>query len=282
MKSHHVCLLCWPRDKARDPIFDGVVALLFVHLGVFDIGAVDTGEKGQRDEEIAPNRRRFSKLLNRGRLSKLISTQTQSNSKPALFRFGSGKRLPRTAALSVEALIAVTDLCLQDVLSGTVLCDLLALFALGDVEDNFDVVLEDTELLRSFLCEGLMPRSASIRAKIWDADPIGDVTSMLEAMDQLKASKKAAASSALREPMSVRSSISIRPEGTQWFTLESTTSPVSHRWSQRPQPKMGSLLSLGDRGKNASRRNSLALDFERPSNMLDVLNRRTAASSRDG
>ncbi|SPO21901.1 uncharacterized protein UTRI_01889_B [Ustilago trichophora] len=247
-------------EKAKDPIFDGVVALVFIHFGIFDVAAASTGSRRHLDESSLSSPRRFSKLLKGGRLSKLVPMRTRSDSLPVFSHKATGRRPTRTAALSTEALVAVTELCLQSVLSGTVLTDILALFALGDVEDNFSIVDDDRDLLRSFLHEGLLPRSASIRAKLGGADPVQDFKNVLAARDQLKESKKASTSPSGRR---FRFN-SFQSEDTEWIKLETFPSFAGSRWSQQVESSTPfSFSSITTR--------------TRPTNMLDVFHNRTAA-----
>lgn len=108
------------------------------------------------------------------------------------------ERIPQRQAFSVDILVAITELCLQGVFSDAVLCDILALFSLGDVDQDFCERESDTELLSTFLHEGLLPRAASIRARFKEGDPIADVMSILESMQRLKKAKEARSSQAVR------------------------------------------------------------------------------------
>ncbi|SPO23211.1 uncharacterized protein UTRI_01889 [Ustilago trichophora] len=249
-------------QEVKDPIFDGIVALVFIHFGIFDVAAASTGSRRQLDESMISSPRRFSKLLKSERLSKLVPKRSQSDSMPVFPHRIKGKRPTRIAALSTEALVAVTELCLQSVLSSTVLSDILALFALGDVEDNFSVVDGDRNLLRAFLDEGLLPRSASISAKLGGFDPIRDVQGVLEAMNQLKESKKASTSPSGRR---FRFN-SFQSEDTEWIKLEIFPNFTGSRWSQQSQVESTTPSSF-----------SSLTTRTRPTNMLDVHNNRTVA-----
>nr|CDI52572.1 conserved hypothetical protein [Melanopsichium pennsylvanicum 4] len=105
----------------------------------------------------------------------------------------------------------------RGVLSGNVLCDILALFAVGDFGKCFSEVEKDTRLLRACLQKGLWPRRASISAKFGGLDPIRNVTSILESK------RKVLRNVALSYPsklLAARDSSSGGARNAEWITLE--------------------------------------------------------------
>lgn len=247
----------------KDPIFDSIVALIFIHFGIFDVTTTDEASHGCPEDKASSKRRLFAQLLKQGRVTQLITERRHRKTVP-LVELSQRRSLPRAAALSVDALIAVTELCLQGVFSSTLLCDILVLFSLGDVENDFCEVTDDTELLRAFLRDGLLPRSAAIRARFGEADPIGDVAGMLKTVGQLRDANKPGVVSSSEHVMS-RSSSSVFQEQTDWIALKRFPSHTVSRWSKLPQPLPRALI-----------RDELTR-AQKPANMLDVLNGHTTA-----
>lgn len=248
----------------KDPIFDGVVVLAFVHFGIYDIAAA---QREKLDEVAPPKRSRFAQLLSRGRMVKLVPKRVWSKSATAPKTEVTKPRFERDA-LSVDALIAVTELCLRGVFSAMFLCDLLALFAIGAIERDLSEPSRDVELLRTFLHEGLLPRSAAIRSSLGGADPIGDVTRILEVLHQLPDGTMAAPP--IGEVQACSSS-SVQTEEEEWIPLERCPRFTMPDWCQRPRLQPRAFLRSNG-GPQASER-------ERWANMLHIFNSYDVASS---
>ncbi len=151
-------------------MFDGIVALVFIHFGIFDLDGRASSTKDSEKHKLFFGHPKLAKILKHRHASRLRRLR---RSRPDIqaSSYGMHKVLSeRTAALSVDALIAITELCLKGVFSGTVLSDIIALFTLGDVDNGFCEAPGDTELLHAFLHNGLMPRRTEIWAKFGGID----------------------------------------------------------------------------------------------------------------
>lgn len=257
-------LLVSTPNQVNDPIYEGIVALVFIHFGIYDGDTTKSKPHGGEDELGDRKRRRFAQLMKRTGLRKL----TQRDKSPhATFTqvLTDGRTASRTTALSVETLVAVTELCLQGVFSETILFDILALFALGDVDNNFAVVPSDIELLRAFLHEGLLPRSAAIRKRFKTADSVQDTMAMLEAMEKLREASKANISTN-------RSSSSSRSEDAEWITLERLPGFAVRGWSGRSHEQPNTFLPFTGELQSRKSRDGPTSRVARHVNMLDILN----------
>ena len=259
-------LICLHRhcEKVNEPIFDGVVALVLIHFGVVDLNA-SCGKVRQRLSR--EGGKRLSQLLKRTRRSKAVSELDDP-------LHGTGKIASRTQALSVDSLIAITELCLQGVFSGSVLCDILALFNLGDVDNHFIELDDDWELLTTFLQLGLQPRATSIRAKFSNADPIRYLLAMLNSMRELKEAKQAKTLSSV-ELLTHRLSSSSRTEESEWVQLERFPSATVLSWSRHPRTTRAKWLSA-TKGVNED---ETEITARKQVNLIDILNGYT--STRD-
>ncbi|SJX61797.1 uncharacterized protein SRS1_12781 [Sporisorium reilianum f. sp. reilianum] len=250
-------------QEVNDPIFDGIVALVLIHFGVFDISTNTPAAQHRASRDGSPKARRFAMLLKRSRPSR--SDPERANSQRR-----SGKQTYRVQALSVDALVAITELCLQGVFSGAILCDILALFSLGDIDNNFIEVDSDTHLLKAFLHQGLLPRAASIRATFADADPIRDVLDILESMRKLKEAKAAQQAnrrSSVHRRMSRRHS-SIQVEETEWVPLERFPSSSMSSWSKLPHSPLSKWLPT----TKSIAQHEPGTGAQKPITMIDMLN----------
>lgn len=255
----------------NDPIFDGIVALVLIHFGVFDVNAKGSKPRDRTSKDGTSSRKRFSTLLKRTR----SSTPDLERATPH-GRFIEGQH--QKQALSVDALIAITELCLQGVFSEAMLCDILALFNLGDIDHDFSEVDTDMKLLYGFLHKGLLPRAASIRASFADADPIHEVLDILGSVQKLNEAKQAqqaqqaqqAGTASSDERMTPRPSSSSRNDETEWVPLERFPSSAVASWSQSPRSPLKKLLPRRKSVEQAV----LDAEAQKPINMIDILNAR--------
>ncbi len=136
---------------AKTPCSTASCALVFIHFGIFDLDGRASSTKDSEKHKLFFGHPKLAKILQHRHASRLRRLR---RSRPDIQASSYGMHkvcLERTAALSVDALIAITELCLKGVFSGVVLTDIIALFTLGDVDNGFCEVPGDTELLHAFL-----------------------------------------------------------------------------------------------------------------------------------
>ncbi|KAJ1027350.1 hypothetical protein NDA18_003358 [Ustilago nuda] len=265
---------CSRVQQVNNPVYDGLVALVFIHFGIFDVDTTSSTSHGSKDEAGGVKLPPFAKLLNKTRTTK--TARQDKGSGPAVSHYLKDmERSTRGAALSVETLVAVTELCLQGVLSETVLSDILVLFTLGDVENNFTVVPSDIELLQGFLHEGLLPRKAVIRAKFTSTHLILDLTAIVESMEKFEEVSKAEILRSTRRFTNC-SMDSIESEGRDWINLDRMPCTTGTKWSQLSQTK--GFLTSARVLRRLCRRDGSATRDKKPANMLDLLNGDTPTS----
>lgn len=236
-----------------------MIALISVHFGIFKAQQPDGVHSSLKHE--AFKRKGFAKSSISRRLSHLMSAQRKP--KQTIDSTQAGIVLPtRSGALTVDALIAITDLCLQGVFSDTVLCDILSLFSLGDIENDFCEVPSDTALLHNLLRDGLAPRSKALRAKLCDITPIRDVANIIKTVIQLREAQSAQSNSSGDDAVARLSS-----DEHEWIPLERFPSFTVSRWSQVPQALPCPTTNAG--ANNSSR---VEAGATKRVNMIDILN----------
>lgn len=246
----------------NDPIFDGIVALVLIHFGIFHLSTNGSGARDRTNNDVSSSRKSFASLLKRTRSYRLDLKRAK-----ARIHVNMGTR--RIQALSADALTAITELCLQGVFSGAILCDVLALFSLGDIDNDLSEVDTDMELLDRFLHEGLLPRATSIRDSFADADPIRNVLDMLESMRKLKEAKEASMAQSVKRHAS-RLSSTVQTEEAEWIPLERLLSSTVSSWSRFPRTPLGKWLP---KTRSVDQGGSV-VHAQKPINMIDILNGR--------
>ncbi|KAN0063081.1 hypothetical protein ACQY0O_004244 [Thecaphora frezii] len=85
--------------------------------------------------------------------------------------------------LSLEVLVAISNLCVHRVFAPILLRRLLSFFALGDTENGFVPIEAEVKLLSEYRDRYLRPQSALLRARIKEFSPELEVEAMLRAFE---------------------------------------------------------------------------------------------------
>ncbi|KAF6767129.1 hypothetical protein PSEUBRA_002763 [Kalmanozyma brasiliensis GHG001] len=242
-------------EVTNDPLFDGIVALVLIHFGVFDVEASKSVADDGSHSEIE-GLTTLQKLARRVKLgSRFISPPVKDQSS-----------ISPSQALSIDVLAAFVELCSHGVLGSAILHDVLSLFALGDVDRDFALVESDMELLRTFLNKRLLPHTTFVRDTFGVHDPIRQIISMLKAMDKLKQANSPGTASHGNVPTRPLTQFDI--EDSEWIPLERLPSSSVQKW---PKQSRSQTLRWFARKRSHSQESDT---FEAPKavNMIDILN----------